>query len=246
MAYSNIGPDGAIAFDWITQLVSCESTTTAFTLSGQQFIVEKGTDITKGWNAIRFHKSGSPLFIPGVIDLHPYIITWAQNLDNHQTDGLQSILVGLNERSRNLAEWRQGLSKAESDAIFSGICATASGVSTVVSGAAFVGDLLAGGIPWASGLVMLCSGGACAASISNMEAAATRGNHYVKQINSTMFELVDLGRQLDLPFCTPHHTPVIQSACTDLAKAFGCAREQLRATQAGINNYLHSELRFSV
>lgn len=244
MAYNDITANGAIAFDWVIDLRIENGVTTAFMLSGQNFAVERGVDITMGWCAFRFHKGSTPLAINGVIDLTPYVIVWANPLDDREANGLQSILVNLNEKSQHLVQWRRGLAQAEHDALISGTFAAISGISTVAGGIAFIGDLLGGGIPWATGLWTLGSGIAFNSNLGNLEAAAIRGDQCVKHINHTMVDLIDLGRQLDLPFCTPHYTPVIQSACTGLAQAFGWKNEQLRATQAGINSWLQADLRF--
>lgn len=245
MAYTDIGSDGAVAFDWIVDIQQVNGIKTAFTLSDQHFAVERDVDIRLGWNAFRFHKAATPVAINGIIDLSPYVIDWANHLDDREAQGLEKTLVALNEKTAHLVQWRNGLRQAEHDALVSGSLATISGISAVGGGIAFIGDLMAGGIPWASGLWTLGSGIACGNSLGCLEAAAKRGDLCVRQINSTMGDVLDLGRQLDLPFCTPHYTPIIQSACTGLAQAFGWKNERLRATQAGINSWLQADLRFA-
>jgi len=244
MAYNTINSDGALFFNWITEVQHFNGCTTVFTATNEQFIVEHGVDISTGWHAFRCHKSETLIAVPGVIDLRPYIIDWATALDGSQTKDLKDILGGLKTKGESLMEWRNQLSEAEHAAILSGTFAVATGANTVVQGGLFVADLLSGGIPIWSGLFTAVSAAACHSSICQMEAAAKRGDRAVRAINTTMVELIDLGRAIDLPFCTPHYTPIVQSACTDLAKAFGWKDKVVRATQAGINSWLQSGLNF--
>jgi hypothetical protein len=215
-------------------------------LSGEVFAAPKGNGIRPGrWVAYHYHKSQTPLSIAGVVDLAPYVIDWITDLDDKQAQGLERTLVALNERSQSIVIWRKQLTQAEHDSLVSGAFAALSGVSTVASGIALVGDLLAGGIPWASGLWFAGSSVALGSNLGALEAHAKRGDLCVQSINAAMGDVLDLGRQLDLPFCSPHQTPIIQSACTNLAQAFGWKDEQIKATQAGIANWLNADLRFS-
>lgn len=246
MAYTDLTDDGAIAFNWIADITPGAHSDAIHMLSGELFAAPKGSGVRPGrWVAYHYRKSESPLTIAGVVDIAPFVIDWITDLDDRQVNGLERTLITLNERSRDIVLWRQQLSQAEHDSLISGAFAALSGASTVASGIALVGDLLAGGIPWASGLWFAGSSVALGSNLGALEAHAKRGDLCVRSINAAMGDVLDLGRQLDLPFCSPHQTPIIQSACTNVAQAFGWKDKQIKATQAGIANWLNADLRFS-
>lgn len=247
MAYNDITEAGALVFIQVQSTFrnSSNGCCVITTTGGERLIADRRSDIEAGsWVAVLIRKSNA-LAIPGIIDLAPYYIDWFHKLDQQQVNGLASVMLKLHEGTQSLAQWRQQLTQAEHDALLSSAFAALSGVSTVAGGIAFIGDLLGGGIPWATGLWTLGSGIACGNSLGQLEAAAKRGDLCVQQINRTSLELIELGRQIDLPFCTPHHTPVIQSACTGLAQAFGWKNKAIEATQAGLLSWIQAEPRFT-
>jgi hypothetical protein len=246
VAFTNLTADGAIGFNWATRVATQSHCDVIHTTSGEHFVAPRNCGLQPGrWFAYHYHKGDAPISIDGVIDFNPYVIDWITDLDSKQADGLEHILINLNEHSSNIVLWRRQLSEAEHAALVSGAFATISGVTTVAAGIAFIGDLMAGGIPWASGRVMVGSGMACGANLGALEGHAKRGDLCAQRINSAMGEMLDFGRQIDLPFCAPHQTPIIQTACTRVAQAFGWKDDQIAATQAGIANWLHADLRFT-
>ena len=245
MAFTQISKDGAIAFNWPSSVTTGTACDTVRMINGEILVAPRNSRIqTNRWLAYRYHKT-TTLALPGVMDIAPYAIDWYVDLDDKQSEGFGKQLVQLNERTRAIAQWRQQLSEAERDALISGTFATVSGISAIGYGVAFIGDLFAGGIPWATGLLALGSAAACGSSVGALEAHAKRGDAYVRSINSTMVEVLELGRALQLPATAPHQTPIIQSACTGLAQAFGWKDELLKATQNGIADWLNADLRFS-
>lgn len=247
MAYTDITDAGALSFVHIksTMLNRHSGCVVVTTTAGERMTAHPRHGLEPGcWAAVLVRKSNS-LSIPYVIDLSPYYIDWCQILDHYQVNELADVMYRLNDGTKMLADWRQQLSAAEHQALLSGTFAALSGVSTVAGGIAVIGDLLSGGIPLASGLWTAASGMAFGCNLGQLEAAAKRGDLCVQNINATSMNLIQLGRQIDLPFCTPHHTPIVQSACTGLANAFGWANGQIEATQAGILSWLNANPRFS-
>ena len=246
MAFTAIPADGAVGFGFLVEARQSGSVQTLFLASGEHLIAPLSIRLSPGFIAYHYRKSDRPIAaINGVIDLAPYVVIWASNLSDLQADGLEHSLEQLERKTLQLNDWRKQLSQAEHDALISGTFATISGISTVAGGIAFVADLMAGGIPWASGLWTLGSGMACGSSLGNLEAAAIRGDRAVRSINNTLFEVSELGRAINLPSTVAYETGIVQSACTGLARAFGWKNEQLRATQAGINSWLQADLRLS-
>lgn len=247
MAYNDITEAGALVFIQVqsTFLNAKTGCCVITTTSGEKLIADRRSGIQAGnWLAVLIRKSNA-LAIPGIVDLAPYYIDWCHNLDHQQVKGLANVMLRLYEGTQSLAQWRQQLTQAEHEALLSSAFAAISGVSTVAGGVAFIGDLLSGGLPVASGLWTAASGLAFGANLGHLEAAAKRGDLCVQQINRTSLDLIQLGRQIDLPFCTPHHTPVIQSACTGLAQAFGWKNKTIEATQAGLLSWIQTEPRFA-
>lgn len=246
MAFTAIPADGAIGFGFLLEARQAGSVQTLFLASGEHLIAPLAIQLQPGFVAYHYRKSDRPIAaINGVVDLAPYVVIWACNLSDLQADGLERSLEQLEKKTLQLSDWRNQLSRAEHDALVSGAFATISGISTVAGGVAFVADLMAGGIPWASGLWTLGSGIACGSNLGNLEAAAIRGDRAVRSINNTLYEVMELGRSINLPSTVAYETGIVQSACTGLAHAFGWKNEQLRATQAGINNWLQADLRFN-
>ncbi len=213
---------------------------------GQVFAASGALAIPKQrWIAMHYKKSEMPLMsIPGIVDLHHFYIDWCVDLDDRQADGVGNLLLTMNQRTASLSAWRQQLSDAERQLLTAGTLAAVSGATTVAAGVGVIVDLLSGGLPIGSGLVALTSGVICGCNLGAAEAAAKRGDFLVGKINETAFELVEFGRQIDLPYCVPHETPIIQSACTTLARAFGAKDEAIKATQAGLASWLNADLKF--
>jgi hypothetical protein len=232
MAYNNIASGGALIFAQLIKVKPGRNCDVISTAAGERLLAPKSSGLAAGdWAALHICK--------------PYSVQWFTVLNNHQVDHLADVMLRLYHGTEHLAEWRQGLADAEHQALISGTFATLSGISTVAGGIAMIGDLLSGGIPLMSGLWTAGSGMAFGCNLGQLEAAAKRGDLCVQQINRISMELIQLGRQIDLPFCTPHHTPVIQSACTGLAQAFGWSRGQIDATQAGILSWIEVNPRFA-
>lgn len=246
MAYNNIATGGSLIFAEMIKVHPGRNCDVLTTTAGERLLAPKGSGLTPGdWAALRVCKSTELDLLPGVIDLAPYTVQWYTVLNNHQVENLADVMLRLYHGTQHLAEWREGLAAAEHQTLISGTFAAMSGVSTVAGGIAMIGDLLSGGIPLVSGLWTAASGVAFGVNLGQLEAAAQRGDLCVQQINRTSMELIQLGRQIDLPFCTPHHTPVIQSACTGLAQAFGWTRGQIEATQAGLLSWIEVNPRFA-
>lgn len=246
MAFTAIPADGAVGFGFLLEARQAGSIQTLFLASGEHLIAPPTLQLQTGFIAYHYRKSDRPIAaINGVIDLAPYVVLWASNLSDLQADGLERSFEQLETKTLQLEDWRKQLSQAEHDALVSGSLATISGISTVGGGIAIIGDLMAGGIPWASGLWTLGSGIALGCNLSNLEAAAIRGDRAVRSINNTLFEVSELARTINLPTGIAYETGIVQSACTSLAKAFGWKNDRLRATQAGINSWLEADLRFA-
>ncbi|MCE2836211.1 MAG: hypothetical protein LW834_04405 [Cyanobium sp. 49614_E6] len=245
MAFTAIPADGAVGFGFLVEARQAAGVQTLFLASGEHLIAPASIKLNLGFIAYHYRKSDRPIAaIHGVIDLAPYVVEWAANFSDQQADAMEGALAQLERKTLQLSDWRKQLSQAEHDALISGTFAAISGVSTVIGGAAFIADLMAGGIPWASGLWTLGSGVACGTNLGNLEAAAIRGDRCVRAINNTLFEVTEIGRTINLPATVAYETGVVQSACTGLARAFGWKNDRLRATQAGINSWLQADLRF--